>query len=153
MSTIKNECCEKCRDREDQTGATTCNFKHPEDGAIGICPCHTTTDQKQQIHNTPLKDQATTEKKCECACHFITNQRSSHCCPTTDTRNDIDKGLAALYRVQELIAEKQGGDTSDPYLEPYYVTDHSHCPQTNSPCGLEGKHRCCLCGQTKKTPI
>lgn len=31
-------------------------------------------------------------------------------------------------------------DTSD-----YNKRDHVHCPQTNSPCGLEGEHRCCLC--------
>jgi hypothetical protein len=26
------------------------------------------------------------------------------------------------------------------------MIDHRCCPETNSPCGFEGKHRCCLCG-------
>ena len=27
----------------------------------------------------------------------------------------------------------------------YNQTDHRHCPATDSPCGIEGEHRCCLC--------
>lgn len=23
--------------------------------------------------------------------------------------------------------------------------DHTHCPAKDSPCGIEGEHRCCLC--------
>ena len=32
-------------------------------------------------------------------------------------------------------------------LEDDYETNysHSHCPIKNSPCGIEGKHRCCIC--------
>ena len=33
---------------------------------------------------------------------------------------------------------------------PYSQRDHRHCPDTNSPCGFEGKHRCCLCGAESK---
>lgn len=33
---------------------------------------------------------------------------------------------------------------------PYNQRDHTHCPDTNSPCGFEGKHRCCLCGVESK---
>lgn len=25
--------------------------------------------------------------------------------------------------------------------------DHRHCPTKDSPCGIEGEHRCCLCGK------
>lgn len=31
---------------------------------------------------------------------------------------------------------------------PYNKTDHIHCwSQENPPCGLKGKHRCCLCNE------
>lgn len=33
---------------------------------------------------------------------------------------------------------------------PYSKVDHSHCPSVNSPCGFQGTHRCCLCGQMDK---
>ncbi len=29
--------------------------------------------------------------------------------------------------------------------QPYNKIDHNHCPEVDSPCGLKGKHRCCLC--------
>lgn len=28
---------------------------------------------------------------------------------------------------------------------PYNKRDHTHCPPVDSPCGLKGEHRCCLC--------
>jgi hypothetical protein len=31
--------------------------------------------------------------------------------------------------------------------EPYSKIDHTHCPEKGSPCGIDGKHRCCLCGE------
>jgi len=34
-------------------------------------------------------------------------------------------------------------------LSDYYRHDHKHCPDKNSPCGFEGPHRCCLCGEDK----
>lgn len=33
----------------------------------------------------------------------------------------------------------------------YNERDHRHCPSTNSPCGFEGAHRCCLCGLPEMT--
>lgn len=30
-------------------------------------------------------------------------------------------------------------------LRTYNRTDHTHCPEKDSPCGIEGKHRCCIC--------
>ena len=35
---------------------------------------------------------------------------------------------------------------------PYNKIDHSHCPEINSPCGIKGKHRCCLCNEPVPTP-
>lgn len=32
----------------------------------------------------------------------------------------------------------------------YGFRDHTHCPGKDSPCGMEGKHRCCLCGSLQK---
>lgn len=31
--------------------------------------------------------------------------------------------------------------------EPYSRRDHVHCPEKDSPCGMKGKHPCCLCGK------
>lgn len=36
---------------------------------------------------------------------------------------------------------------SKPPKEPYSHKDHIHCPEKDSPCGMEGSHRCCLCGK------
>jgi hypothetical protein len=34
-----------------------------------------------------------------------------------------------------------------PQEEPYGQRDHVHCPEKDSPCGVKGKHPCCLCGK------
>lgn len=36
---------------------------------------------------------------------------------------------------------------------PYNKIDHTHCwKQENPPCGIKGKHRCCLCEEPVPTP-
>ena len=35
----------------------------------------------------------------------------------------------------------------------YNKRDHTHCPDTNSPCGIEGEHRCCLCLEDKTNDV
>lgn len=33
---------------------------------------------------------------------------------------------------------------------PYNKRDHTHCPEKDSPCGIQGSHRCCLCEEPVK---
>jgi hypothetical protein len=34
----------------------------------------------------------------------------------------------------------------------YNKHDHTHCPPINSPCGIKGSHRCCLCLEPSPQP-
>jgi len=45
--------------------------------------------------------------------------------------NEVDETLMQIWDSKDLAG--------------YSKNDHTHCPSQNSPCGIEGAHRCCLC--------
>jgi len=58
----------------------------------------------------------------------------------------MSKGIIFASIVGRILSPNSGADKEA------YERNHSHrhCPDTNSPCGFEGKHRCCLCGTESK---
>lgn len=45
-----------------------------------------------------------------------------------------------------LYHSDQNPHTAKPQATSYGFRDHTHCPEKDSPCGMKGKHHCCLCG-------
>jgi hypothetical protein len=57
------------------------------------------------------------------------------------------KARAANLTAEQLSAiGKKGGWPKGRSRKEYYKHDHTHCWMVlNPPCGIKGKHRCCLC--------
>lgn len=57
---------------------------------------------------------------------------------------DYSSGMGVGFR-DAVRCLKDKALTTPNEAEEYSKSDHRHCPDHNSPCGIEGKHRCCLC--------
>lgn len=58
---------------------------------------------------------------------------------------DFDQGIITQTQALHMIKKYVLSD-----YERHH--SHSHCPEKDSPCGIQGSHRCCLCEEPITTP-
>lgn len=67
--------------------------------------------------------------------------------PTPPEDSDFSKFMRSTGPEKEriMLEVARGAVERQREAVDYYKHDHEHCPPQNSPCGIEGSHRCCLC--------
>lgn len=75
---------------------------------------------------------------------------------TTEMREPWISVEGVLYDFdQGIITQTQARDMIKKYVTSDYERhhSHSHCPEKDSPCGIQGSHRCCLCEEPVKEEL